>query len=615
MAYRTCSAGRTPAVIRKWGEVEVAERELPAAGSRTLAQALQRFLTVDPFQPEGVRQAILASWWRSRDSKVAADNLETVYVRDPELDTPLTRSAEPVLRHLADQLDGQPISIVLTDAAGVVLTRLTDDAALARQLDKVNLAPGFCYAEGVVGTNGIGTALEAGRAMHVFGHEHYAENLEQLACAGVPIKHPMSGKTVGVLDLTCWRKDAGPLLMTLAKTTAEQIRQALLTETGMQEIELLNAYLRACKHSSGMVFALNNDVVMMNETARNTLVDGDQTSLLRHAAEALATRRATSIVELPSGVRVRLATRAVQGVGRVAGGVVDVRVEPGGGAASAPSAQRMLLPGLVGTGTLWRRACLEAEGVHRAGGWLVLEGEPGSGKLALLRALHQRVDPTGRFGVVDGADCTGASDARWLSEARRTLAGDGTIVMRHLDRVPDVPLRVLVAALQDTARRGVPWVAVVTREGETGPELSRLLQLCPTTVRVPPLRHHVEDVQPLVPFLLQRLGAGQLSCSPEAMQVLLRAHWPGNVSELVAVLRHVLRHRRTGTVRVTDLPPAVQSLNRRRLSTMESLERDAIVLGLQDAGGNKAQAARALGMSRATIYRKIHDYGIATSPG
>ena len=48
----------------------------------------------------------------------------------------------------------------------------------------------------------------------------------------MPIHHPISGKTVGAVDLTCWRKDAGPLLLTLAKTTAEQIRQALLADAG-----------------------------------------------------------------------------------------------------------------------------------------------------------------------------------------------------------------------------------------------------------------------------------------------------------------------------------------------------------------------------------------------
>src|SRR6266566_1655907 len=94
---------------------------------------------------------------------------------------------------------------------------------LDRHLEGVQLAPGFSYAEASVGTNGIGTALESGRPTHVFGHEHYAENLEDLACAAAPIHHPVSGKTVGAVDLTCWRRDAGLLLITLAKVTAGQI--------------------------------------------------------------------------------------------------------------------------------------------------------------------------------------------------------------------------------------------------------------------------------------------------------------------------------------------------------------------------------------------------------
>ena len=114
---------------------------------------------------------------------------------DPDLDTPLTRSAMPVLRHLREHLDGQPISVILTDASGVVLSRLAADHDLERHLDGVKLAPGFSYAEESVGTNGIGTALEGGQPAHVFGHEHYAEHLEDLACAGVPIHHPISGKT------------------------------------------------------------------------------------------------------------------------------------------------------------------------------------------------------------------------------------------------------------------------------------------------------------------------------------------------------------------------------------------------------------------------------------
>src|SRR5712691_7952540 len=156
-----------------------------------LAEAREHFLLAEPVDPNAVRKPILASWWRSRQWHVAADHIELDYLRDPDLESNLARTADPVLRHLHEQLDGQPISIILTDSAGMVLTRLTADHDLERHLDGVKLAPGFSYAEERVGTNGIGTALEGGQPAHVFGHEHYAENLEDLACAGVPIHHPI----------------------------------------------------------------------------------------------------------------------------------------------------------------------------------------------------------------------------------------------------------------------------------------------------------------------------------------------------------------------------------------------------------------------------------------
>ena len=130
-----------------------------AADDRRLARARERFLTADSVEPNQVRDTILASWWRSRRSRVAADRIDLSYIREPNLDTPLTRSAMPVLRNLREHLDGQPISVILTDADGLVLSRLAADTELDRHLDGVRLAPGFSYAEDLVGTNGIGTAF------------------------------------------------------------------------------------------------------------------------------------------------------------------------------------------------------------------------------------------------------------------------------------------------------------------------------------------------------------------------------------------------------------------------------------------------------------------------
>jgi sigma-54 dependent transcriptional regulator, acetoin dehydrogenase operon transcriptional activator AcoR len=98
------------------------------------------------------------------------------------------------------------------------------------------------------------------------------------------------------------------------------------------------------------------------------------------------------------------------------------------------------------------------------------------------------------------------------------------------------------------------------------------------------------------------------------MGTLARATWPGNARQLLEVLREVVRHRRTGAIEPDDLPPSVRSGSRRHLNLIEAMQRDAVVRALTDAEGDKTRAARSLGMSRATIYRKIHDYGIVLSP-
>jgi len=141
------------------------------------------------------------------------------------------------------------------------------------------------------------------------------------------------------------------------------------------------------------------------------------------------------------------------------------------------------------------------------------------------------------------------------------------------------------------------------------------MSLFPTTVKVPPLRLHLGDVPPLVSSFLGRLGpGGQLTCSPEAMATLARGTWPGNAHEVLETLRDVVRRRRTGTIQLDDLPPAARTVSRRRLNPLEAIHRDAIVHALADADGDKSRAALALGMSRATIYRKIHDFGIIAAP-
>jgi transcriptional regulator of acetoin/glycerol metabolism len=443
----------------------------------------------------------------------------------------------------------------------------------------------------------------------VFGHEHYAEGLDEFGCAGVPVRHPISGQLLGVLDLTCWSKDASPLLMALARTTAGHIERELTATSGRRELALFQEYLRACRHSNGIVFALNNDVVMMNDFARQVLSPQDQAMLLATAAEAMhGSKRAILDVDLPTGAKARLYCSPVLTESGPSGGVVRVRLaEPAETPAPGRSFTHPLLPGLVGSGALWQRACDEVCAHQRDGEWVTVHGEPGVGKLALLRAVHRRYDPTGRIHVLD------AATEDFLATTDRELAsGDGTLVLRHIDTLAPAARRELGTVLARHRARGTRWWVVATHAAlAPDHDLDGVLASFPSSVEVPPLRHHIEDIRELVPFLLVTLASGAtLRCSAAAMRLLMRAKWPGNVAQLREILRRVTLHRRVGVIEPGDLPPELQTVTGRVLNPLESIERDAIVRGLLDADGNKKAAARALGMSRATIYRKIREYGI-----
>src|SRR5713101_8563395 len=135
----------------------------------------------------------------------------------------------------------------------------------------------------------------------------------------------------------------------------------------------------------------------------------------------------------------------------------------------------------------------------------------------------------------------------------------------------------------------------------------RVAAVLPEHRRASPLRHHIEDLRVLVPFFLAKLnqhpGWSALPrrcrvCSGRAGRVI-----PGSCGRYS-----------DGSIQPNDLPPECWTVSRRLLSPLESMECDAIVQSLLDYKGNKVKAAESLGMSRATIYRKIHEYGIVT-PG
>lgn len=591
----------------------------PRPSRRSLAHARESFLSEEALDSGAVRDSIAASWVRSREWHVSPDPFELPFEPNLDRESELARGASAVLSQTEALTANEPLAIVVTDAAGIVLERRISDPALRRKLDQVSLAPGFSYAEQFAGTNGIGTALESRGPAEVFGHEHYVEHLEELACAGAPVRHPITGKLLGIVDLTCWRADANRTMTVTVNSLARQIEAAILERAGRGEFALLRQYLAATRHSLVPALAISDDLLMMNDSARELIDPRDQGALLGHVTETLASGRARVFtIVLPSGAAVEVHCQPSEGRPGV-GGVAQVQLLAAdaatSGTADRPAKPVGVLPGVAGSSPQWIRCCRDVDDHFTRGEWLDLSGEVGVGKLAVARATHMSHTPDGHVRVLDADEC---HDPRgWLRDVAGEMAGEsGTLVLRHVDRLPTETLARLSHVLE-TARAGGapsrPWVVITRWSGAPASDaIDRLVWCFGGSVAVPPLRHHIDDVPEIVELLLGRLAKSpNLTFSPDAMRMLMRNRWRGNVEQLVGALRKIVAHRRTGVIGLADLPADCVATTRRVLTPLESIECDAIVESLMNTNGDRAKAASHLGLSRATIYRKIRDYGIA----
>jgi transcriptional regulator of acetoin/glycerol metabolism len=350
----------------------------------------------------------------------------------------------------------------------------------------------------------------------------------------------------------------------------------------------------------------------MNPYLRQALDAGDQTALLDQAAELARTVGVTTaIATLPSGTTAKISTaQQVSEHGRNAHVVFHVLVQLSAERTAVRPAALPPIPQLAGRSSSWRRSCQQVDRCYRDRDWVVIEGEGGSGRTKLGQAVAQHVTPERTVRVLR-LENFGTPEGFVAEIEAETDSDDFAIIIANVDDLPEEALESLAAVLQTRAGRG--WIAATMGAGTRSPLVDILvLPFFTHTVTVPALRHRIEDVVDLVPLLLRELTRGaDVRLGPEAMRQLSKLPWPGNVAQLRKVLSEAVALQRSGTIDADKLPAECRSLARRRLTQLEALERDAIVRSLQENGGSKADAAESLGMSRATIYRKIKEFGIS----
>jgi DNA-binding CsgD family transcriptional regulator len=245
-----------------------------------------------------VRPEIAASWRRSMAVDLRPDRLEVPYEPQRHTDDRLERAARPVLDRVVEDIGSTSMALLLSDRRGHIVDRLIRDRMLRARLDRVMLAPGFCYQETHVGTNAIGTALEQRAPCMVVGTEHFADALTRLACAAAPIIDPTTASLVGAIDLTCSVEESHPLMLTVARRSARDIEQRLLSANPAADRTLLQCFLRARRGARGALVGLNGQAMYTNAPAVKLLHDMDRALLWDLVSSALFDRERAGL-ELP----------------------------------------------------------------------------------------------------------------------------------------------------------------------------------------------------------------------------------------------------------------------------------------------------------------------------
>jgi len=243
-------------------------------------------------------------------------------------------------------------------------------------------------------------------------------------------------------------------------------------------------------------------------------------------------------------------------------------------------------------------------------------GEVTTGKVSLLSAVmcEEHSIQAGEIQVLDcaGPEWDSAQSAVGLVRAAHDSQAKA-VIFRHIEALQPHAAATVSSALADwVGDSSAPHLAA-TMTSATGvantEELRRIMDIIGAgRVDIAALRERSEDIVPIAEALLA--GQRRSSISVGAARALTRAPWPGNVGQLRSVLLGVVSGG-SGSISLEELPSDIQaSATRRNLTTLEQVELRAILDALKQAGGNKVLAAKIVGVSRSTLYRKLHSYRI-----
>jgi sigma-54 dependent transcriptional regulator, acetoin dehydrogenase operon transcriptional activator AcoR len=627
-----------------------------------LRQARSHLLEHGDCPPGSIDERVARSWRRS----LAAGLLPTGRLLDSEHSSgsnlrhalacnhDLLAHSRPVMEYLFEQVRHSHSMVILADKRATLMHTMGDVDFLSKA-ERVALATGSSWQEQHRGTNAIGTALAETDSVEIHGAEHFLERNGFLTCAAAPIMSA-AGELMGVIDISGDQRSRHPHTLGLVSMAARLIENRLVVAACRRHIRLhLHAHPEGIGSVAEGIIALSEDGWVVGANRKGlallhlTPADLGATPLTRSIdvrfEELLARHKhrpdQPTQVHLHDGTSLFVQVYAEQATLTV--------TPPATGTLTTPNDALSRLD----TGDLrWRSATEKARRIAGKPIPLLIHGESGVGKELFARAVHdsgpraegpfvaincaalpENLIEAELFGYSPGA-FTGAKRDGCIGRLRE--AHGGTL---FLDEIGDMPLSMQTRLLRVLQERQVSPLGgghavdvdfalicathcKLREEADQGIFRSDLYyRINGLTVNLPALRER-SDFQALTERLLAYLNPErEIRLAPDLLAQLSRHQWPGNLRQYSSVLRTAsamldLHEDQIDWQHLSDdlveeltaipqqIPPAVTGSAPQNL---EELSRSAIRQALESSSGNISEAARRLGISRQTLYRKLNN--------
>lgn len=576
----------------------------------------------------------------------------------------------PYMEDIYQFIEGSNNAILLADGTACILA-VEGDQETTRVIESYNLGQGSYWSEGYLGTNALGLALITAMPTQVVGAEHYFQTYHPFVTTAAPV-HDANGRIIGIIGIVGPVENATCHTLSLVMATARAITNQLQTNLYIDEANFRLTEMKT------ILEGVSEGILVWDDNLRISHVNQRASKILRLHPASILGQQLTEVINLPpvlaDSINTNRTLRDVEASFDLDGFTADVLVNLrpihdgeqmiGCIALLRPIEQvRRLVHQQVGSkasltfedisslSSGMRLVLRQARIAARGKAPVLLRGEGGVGKNHLARTIHNagehanmpfiainsRAIPrelliTEFLGFEEGEGQNGRP-------SKFELASGGTLLLDHIESLSLEVQSVLVQVIETGHVMRIGSVRAIPVDvriiATTSEDLSRLVEdgvfnahlyyrFGVFNIEIPPLRERVEDIPVLAERFLARLSRNfhrEITIDEEAMSILCRYPWPGNVREFEMVVERAVHLGQDDQIHLVDLPEpvrngrvvAIHSPKTEPILTTADAEREAILRAGWACQGHVTSMAEQLGIGRTTLWRKMKRLNI--TPG